>query len=70
MILWTSTNDAGHAWQNKSGIAFLCFDRLWTKCMRSVCDASFVSVDEFRIGTVVRNCGREELKWASCVLQS
>jgi hypothetical protein len=35
----TSMKDEGHEWQINRGMALVCLERLWTKCMRSECEA-------------------------------
>jgi hypothetical protein len=70
--------DAGQVWQKSNGIAFLCFERLCTKCIRRECDGEGTSGSDtvVEVGAVdgkfivVRYCGSEELKCASWVRQS
>ena len=77
IIFWTSMNEEGQLWQKSNGMAFLCLERLCTKCMRRDCVGAVDDVEgrgsEEDSGTgtwiAVRNCGSDVLKCDSCVLQ-
>jgi hypothetical protein len=63
-----SMKDDGHEWHTSSGMAFVCFERLWTKCMRSACAVELSVADSMVI--LVRNCGSEVLNCVSAARQS
>jgi hypothetical protein len=62
MTLETSMNEAGQLWTKSKGIAFLCFEGLWTKWMRICCGCSSGGAEMVGIRSEVRN-------WGSVVLR-